>query len=273
MNGFKDDQFYNSDEDSDYNPLNDTKNNSDEDDPKEKHRQEIDSQETLKKKSASGDNEKQSYDSLDYGLDVEEVYKSMKNSDEKKCSKDWMFLVSSNDNHEFQKKKKINIFNSSYLMDNEKQVYNYSSSNCDDTQMIQDSTEFSLISDEPKTRCYSSDINIKNNYIKSGSCVTVMRKPVNSDIETELIIKFKRPSLIDKFLLAYNDKSQKLTSLEKSRLDWASFVDARRIKEDLVYHNKAGYLDKQEFLQRVEARENENYLKAKSIDQGKNTSY
>ena len=42
----------------------------------------------------------------------------------------------------------------------------------------------------------------------------------------------------------------KLSTLEKSRLDWASF-DKRNINEELKIHNKAGYLDKQDFINRM----------------------
>lgn len=49
-------------------------------------------------------------------------------------------------------------------------------------------------------------------------------------------------------------KVQKMNMLQKSRLDWASFVDKEGIKDDLSQHNKGGYLHKQDFLSRVENR-------------------
>lgn len=91
--------------------------------------------------------------------------------------------------------------------------------------------------------------------------VTVVRKMQGSDEQVPLMIKLKRPSLIDKFL--QGDKKNKLTTLEKSRLDWASYVDENKIKDELALHNKAGYLDKQEFLGRMDARRDEQYQKAK----------
>lgn len=96
------------------------------------------------------------------------------------------------------------------------------------------------------------------------SYVTVVRKIQGSDEEVPLRIKLKRPSLIDKFLLG--DKKHKLTTLEKSRLDWASFVDKKSIKDDLALHNKAGYLDKQDFLGRMDAKRDEQYQKAKELE-------
>lgn len=96
------------------------------------------------------------------------------------------------------------------------------------------------------------------------SYVAVVRKIQGSDEEATLRIKLKRPSLIDKFLLG--DKKHKLTTLEKSRLDWASFVDKKSIKDDLALHNKAGYLDKQDFLGRMDAKKDEQYQKAKELE-------
>ncbi|OBA22494.1 BCNT-domain-containing protein, partial [Metschnikowia bicuspidata var. bicuspidata NRRL YB-4993] len=96
------------------------------------------------------------------------------------------------------------------------------------------------------------------------SYVPVLRKVAGSDEEKQLRIKLKRPSLIDKFLMG--DKQNKLTTLEKSRLDWASFVDKKKLKDDLAIHNKGGYLEKQDFLGRVEAKRDTQYQQARELD-------
>lgn len=96
------------------------------------------------------------------------------------------------------------------------------------------------------------------------SYVTVFRTVSGSEEPVPLRIKLKRPSLIDKFLAG--DKKNKLTTLEKSRLDWASFVDKKRLKDDLSLHNKAGYLEKQDFLGRMDAKRDMEYQKAKELD-------
>jgi len=51
----------------------------------------------------------------------------------------------------------------------------------------------------------------------------------------------------------------KLTTLEKSRLDWAGYVDKAGIGDELDKQKKggAGYLDRKDFLGRVEHRTNE----------------
>lgn len=96
------------------------------------------------------------------------------------------------------------------------------------------------------------------------SYVTVLRNIPGGDEQVPLRIKLKRPSLIDKFLAG--DKKNKLTTLEKSRLDWASFVDKKSLKDDLSLHNKAGYLEKQDFLGRMDAKRDLEYQRAKELD-------
>ncbi|GEQ68759.1 hypothetical protein JCM33374_g2428 [Metschnikowia sp. JCM 33374] len=96
------------------------------------------------------------------------------------------------------------------------------------------------------------------------SYVTVVRAVCGTDEQKELRIKLKRPSLIDKFLMG--DKKNKLTTLEKSRLDWASFVDKKKLKDDLAIHNKGGYLEKQDFLGRMEAKRDTQYQQAKELE-------
>lgn len=129
-------------------------------------------------------------------------------------------------------------------------------------------TETKLVdanSEEAKAYMNSTaSITAKENAGVKRSFVTVVRKVDGED--RELQIKLKRPSLIDKVLAAYGSKKQKLSTLEKSRLDWASFVDKRKIGDELKIHNKAGYLDKQDFLGRIQNKRDEHYQSAKEAD-------
>ena len=59
----------------------------------------------------------------------------------------------------------------------------------------------------------------------------------------------KRASALD--AAANKQKPTKLNVLEKSRLDWAGFVDKEGIGDDLTRFNKNGYVEKQEFLHRA----------------------
>lgn len=63
--------------------------------------------------------------------------------------------------------------------------------------------------------------------------------------------KRKKSTMMDELA---KGKAQKLNTLEKSRLDWLGYVDKEGIKDDLSQHNKDGYLNKQDFLMRVEHR-------------------
>lgn len=71
-----------------------------------------------------------------------------------------------------------------------------------------------------------------------------------SKVSKPLGRKRKRPSLIDAVIS--NSNQTKLSTLEKSRLDWASYVDKNKISDELKYKNRDGYLEKQAFLTRVD---------------------
>jgi hypothetical protein len=45
-----------------------------------------------------------------------------------------------------------------------------------------------------------------------------------------------------------------MNTQDKSRQDWNKYVDREGIREDLQYKNKDGYMEKVEFLQRVDDR-------------------
>ena len=72
----------------------------------------------------------------------------------------------------------------------------------------------------------------------------------------------KRESLLDAVIS--NSSKTKLSTLEKSRLDWATYVDKNKISDELKYTNKDGYLEKQDFLNRVDSRRDNIYKDAKT---------
>lgn len=65
------------------------------------------------------------------------------------------------------------------------------------------------------------------------------------------LVKRRKSKMLDELA---QGKAKKLNTLEKSKLDWLGYVDQQGIKDDLSQHNKDGYLQKQDFLQRVERR-------------------
>ena len=73
------------------------------------------------------------------------------------------------------------------------------------------------------------------------------------------------PDGIVKGLPSTASKGPKLNTVEKSRLDWAGYVDKEGIKEELDVAGKAkdGYLGKREFLNRAEAKRDEELRNAR----------
>lgn len=60
-------------------------------------------------------------------------------------------------------------------------------------------------------------------------------------------------------LQARQEKAKKLNTVEKSRMDWAGFVDKEGIKDELALAGRAkgAFADRQDFLARSEARREE----------------
>uniref|UniRef100_A0A8D0GW20 Craniofacial development protein 1 n=1 Tax=Sphenodon punctatus TaxID=8508 RepID=A0A8D0GW20_SPHPU len=70
-------------------------------------------------------------------------------------------------------------------------------------------------------------------------------------------IRVKRPSSMSSLLGKMGAKKQKMSTLEKSKLDWESFKEEEGIGEELAIHNrgKEGYLERKAFLERVDHRQ------------------
>ncbi|KAH0536513.1 swr complex subunit, partial [Trichoglossum hirsutum] len=66
---------------------------------------------------------------------------------------------------------------------------------------------------------------------------------------------------------AASQMGPKLNTIEKSKLDWAGFVDKEGLKDDLDVHGRAkeGYLGRMEFLGRVEAKREEEGRRARGL--------
>ncbi|GAW12773.1 hypothetical protein ANO14919_021440 [Xylariales sp. No.14919] len=65
-------------------------------------------------------------------------------------------------------------------------------------------------------------------------------------------------------------KAKKLNVVEKSRMDWAGFVDKEGIKDELELAGKSkeSYVNRQDFLQRVEAKKEEEARRARIAGRG-----
>ncbi|CAH1761298.1 10713_t:CDS:2 [Entrophospora sp. SA101] len=104
----------------------------------------------------------------------------------------------------------------------------------------------------------SSDI--KDNLVSSSSATPISNKKSSNPIQKQKpksqlnsILKsrdkFGRPK--SKLINSLNKKPTKLNTLEKSKMDWNKFTNNEGIVDELKYHNKNGYVEKQEFLQRA----------------------
>ncbi|NP_001355267.1 craniofacial development protein 1 isoform 5 [Mus musculus] len=67
----------------------------------------------------------------------------------------------------------------------------------------------------------------------------------------------KRASGMSSLLGKIGAKKQKMSTLEKSKLDWESFKEEEGIGEELAIHNrgKEGYIERKAFLDRVDHRQ------------------
>ncbi|KAL7878990.1 hypothetical protein AOLI_G00099640 [Acnodon oligacanthus] len=67
----------------------------------------------------------------------------------------------------------------------------------------------------------------------------------------------KRPAAMDSILNRIGAKKQKMSTLEKSKLDWDAFKTEEGITDELAIHNrgKEGYVERKNFLERVDQRQ------------------
>ncbi|CAG9822853.1 unnamed protein product [Phaedon cochleariae] len=72
-------------------------------------------------------------------------------------------------------------------------------------------------------------------------------------------------------VLSQLTKKPKISTLEKTKLDWDNFKKENNIEEDLQTHNKGkdGYLERQDFLQRADLRRFEIEKNIRSIERSK----
>ncbi|KAL3229098.1 SWR1-complex protein 5 [Nakaseomyces bracarensis] len=74
---------------------------------------------------------------------------------------------------------------------------------------------------------------------------------------TKLRRPLKRPPILEQIISG--SLKPKLSTLEKSKLDWATYVDKEGINDELNAHNKDGYLAKQDFLNKVDSVKEQEY--------------
>lgn len=104
---------------------------------------------------------------------------------------------------------------------------------------------------------------LKNSkFQKTKDTVAATTTDTNDTVETteersNLRRPLKREPILEKIIAG--SIKPKLTTLEKSKLDWVNYVDKEGITDDLQLHNRDGYLAKQDFLDRVETQKDKKY--------------
>ncbi|WPK26019.1 hypothetical protein PUMCH_003364 [Australozyma saopauloensis] len=195
-------------------------------------------------------------------VDVDALFGSLENDD----SSEWRLLIQADDGTAGKDAGRRNQPTSSLSVNEEEEQIRIVTTYTFAGRLVRESKL--VAADSAEARAYLNSTSglmaSEDDNENHKSSVTVLRKVQGTDEERPLRIKLKRSSLIDKFLA--RDKKNKLTTLEKSRLDWASFVDKKKIKDDLAQHNKGGYLEKQAFLDRVENNRDLQYQQAKDLD-------
>lgn len=82
-------------------------------------------------------------------------------------------------------------------------------------------------------------------------------KATTEDDKPKLRRPLKRPPILEEIISGA--LKPKLSTLEKSKLDWVQYVDKEGISDELQYNKKDGYLAKQDFLSRVESVKDDQY--------------
>ena len=103
---------------------------------------------------------------------------------------------------------------------------------------------------------------LKNNKFQKTKDVDVTVPDSKTTTETteersNLRRPLRREPILEKIIAG--SIKPKLTTLEKSKLDWVNYVDKEGITDDLQLHNRDGYLAKQDFLDRVETQKDKKY--------------
>lgn len=98
---------------------------------------------------------------------------------------------------------------------------------------------------------------VENNKIKEK--IKTAENPVadNNPIGTSYGIPGKAGGLSN--VLGQLNKKNKLSTLEKSKLDWSTYKQEKNLEDEIQSHNKGknGYLDRRDFLERADLRQYE----------------
>ncbi|SCU81284.1 LAFA_0C03818g1_1 [Lachancea sp. 'fantastica'] len=116
----------------------------------------------------------------------------------------------------------------------------------------------------PKSSAEAQEYLNNQRFKKNPNGPTATAKVAMNDRGLKLRKVLKRPPILEQIIAGA--LKPKLTTLEKSKLDWATYVDKEGINEELFLHNKDGYLEKQDFLNRVETFKDAKYRQMRKTE-------
>ncbi|KAL1489476.1 hypothetical protein ABEB36_014364 [Hypothenemus hampei] len=151
---------------------------------------------------------------------------------------------------------------------------------------VQSKTSQSMSKNDNKNEALNKIDSNSNKKIKvtqlfefAGEEVRVEKEVDASSAEARLLTKSTPKSSTKKSgnlsgignVLTQLGKKQKISTLEKSKLDWDRFKKEENIEEELQTHNKGrdGYLDRQDFLQRADLRRFEIEKEIRNVERAK----
>lgn len=106
----------------------------------------------------------------------------------------------------------------------------------------------------------SADSREAKSFLKSQSSALEDSEEESSSIaqsSTPASSSVKRPAGLSGILGRIGGKKQKISTLEKSKMDWDAFKSEEGINEELAIHNRGreGYVERKNFLERVDHRQ------------------
>eukprot|EP00039_Didymoeca_costata_P001909 m.56177 g.56177 ORF g.56177 m.56177 type:complete len:272 (+) comp11023_c0_seq1:91-906(+) len=110
-------------------------------------------------------------------------------------------------------------------------------------------------------------VNIKKTYDFAGETIVIEKAVSEDSKEAKQFEKAQKklaapPSALEGLLGVIGNK-KKMSTVEKTKLDWDDFKEKHGISEELARLNKDGFLEKQEFLHRADLRAHERELEFK----------
>ena len=106
----------------------------------------------------------------------------------------------------------------------------------------------------PKTVEKKETIVVKETREFAGEKVVVETKVLVGSAEHEAMKKRGQKSNLDNLLDKLSGKNKNITTLKKTEVDWGKYKEKEGLEDELATYRKDGYIEKQGFLQRSDAR-------------------